>query len=68
MLPAIGRSTWHCKLRSEDTLMLLYKDWGKDYQLTFRTENPQGGGTRIILDVDQVIEVRNALNELLEGL
>lgn len=67
MLPAIGRSTWNCNLQSEDTLMLLYKDWGKDYRLTFRTEDTRGV-TRIILDVDQVIEVRNALNELLEGL
>lgn len=67
MLPAIGRKTWHCELRSEDTLMLLYKDWGKDYRLTFRTEDTRGA-TRIILDIDQVIEVRNALNELLEGL
>lgn len=59
---------WDCQYSDMDNLRILYEDWEDDGELAFRTFDDSNGTTRIILDVDQVIEVRNVLNDLLEGL
>lgn len=59
---------WICQYSDIDNLKILFKDWEDEGELTFRTYDDSHGSTRIILDVDQVIEVRNVLNDLLEGL
>lgn len=59
---------WDCQYSDIDSLMILFEDWEDDGELTFKTYDDWNSSTRIILDVDQVIEVRNVLNDLLEGL
>lgn len=63
-----GGVQWDCQYSDIDNLRILFHDWEDDGELAFRTYDDSLGTTRIILDVDQVIEVRNALNDLLEGL
>lgn len=63
-----GGVQWNCQYSNVDNLRILFKDWEDDGELTFRTYDDSNDSTRIILDVDQVIEVRNMLNDLLEGL
>lgn len=59
---------WNCQYSDIDNLRILFENWEDDGELTFRTYDDSKGSTQIILDVDQVIEVRNMLNDLLEGL
>lgn len=59
---------WDCQYSDIDNLRILFHDWEDDGELAFRTYGDSNGAIRIVLDVDQVIEVRNVLNDLLEGL
>lgn len=63
-----GGVQWDCQYSDIDNLKILFKDWEDEGELTFRTYDDSNDSIRIILDVDQVIEVRNMLNDLLEGL
>lgn len=63
-----GDVQWDCQYSDIDNLKILFKDWEDEGELTFRTYDDSNDSIRIILDVDQVIEVRNMLNDLLEGL
>lgn len=63
-----GGVQWDCQYSDIDNLRILFEDWEDDGELTFKTYDDWNSSTRIILDVDQVIEVRNVLNDLLEGL
>lgn len=60
---------WICQYSDADNLRILFEDWEDDGELTFRTwDEGEHNSTRIILDVDQIIEMRDVLNDLLEGL
>lgn len=63
-----GGVQWDCQYSDIDSLTILFEDWEDKGELTFITYDEWNSSTRIILDVDQVIEVRNVLNDLLEGL
>lgn len=64
-----GGVQWICQYSDADNLRILFEDWEDDGELTFRTwDEREHNSTRIILDVDQIIEMRDVLNGLLEGL